>query len=35
VTLYFNFDVKTDPYTDQILAKMRQGQAGSHGHMNV
>ena len=25
--LYVNFDVKTDPNTDQILAQMRQSQA--------
>lgn len=29
MTLYVNFDVKTDPNTDQILAQMRQGQAES------
>src|SRR5438046_7901532 len=29
ITLTFNFDVKTDPNTDQILAQMRQGQAAS------
>lgn len=29
MTLYVNFDVKTDPNTDQILAQMRQGQADS------
>jgi hydrophobic/amphiphilic exporter-1 (mainly G- bacteria), HAE1 family len=29
MTLYVNFDVKTDPSTDQILAQMRQGQAES------
>jgi len=28
-TLTVNFDVKTDPNTDQILAQMRQGQAAS------
>src|SRR5512146_450751 len=29
MTLYTNFDVKTDPNTDQILAQMRQSQAES------
>ncbi|MFZ5772155.1 MAG: efflux RND transporter permease subunit [Thermodesulfobacteriota bacterium] len=29
MTLYVNFDVKTDPNTDQILAQMRQSQAES------
>lgn len=29
MTLTVNFDVKTDPNTDQILAQMRQGQAAS------
>src|SRR3981189_3878406 len=29
LTLTVNFDVKTDPNTDQILAQMRQGQAAS------
>src|SRR5277367_3189524 len=29
MTLTVNFDVKTDPSTDQILAQMRQGQAAS------
>ncbi len=29
MTLYVNFDVKTDPNTDQILTQMRQGQAES------
>jgi HAE1 family hydrophobic/amphiphilic exporter-1 len=29
MTLYVNFDVKTDPSTDQILAQMREGQAES------
>ncbi len=29
MTLRVNFDVKTDPNTDQILAQMRQGQAES------
>lgn len=29
MTLYVNFDVKTDPNTDQILAQMREGQAES------
>ena len=29
MTLTVNFDVKTDPNTDQILAQMRQGQAES------
>jgi hydrophobic/amphiphilic exporter-1 (mainly G- bacteria), HAE1 family len=29
MTLYVNFDVKTDPNTDQILAQMRQSQASS------
>src|SRR5438876_1154449 len=29
ITLTVNFDVKTDPNTDQILAQMRQGQAAS------
>ncbi len=29
MTLFVNFDVKTDPNTDQILAQMRQGQAES------
>ena len=29
MTLYVNFDVKTDPNTDQILAQMRQAQAES------
>jgi hydrophobic/amphiphilic exporter-1 (mainly G- bacteria), HAE1 family len=29
LTLTVNFDVKTDPSTDQILAQMRQGQAAS------
>ena len=29
MTLYVNFDVKTDPNTDQILAQMRQSQADS------
>jgi hydrophobic/amphiphilic exporter-1 (mainly G- bacteria), HAE1 family len=29
MTLYTNFDVKTDPNTDQILAQMREGQAES------
>ena len=28
-TLYIDFDIKTDPNTDQILAQMRQGQAAS------
>jgi HAE1 family hydrophobic/amphiphilic exporter-1 len=29
MTVYVNFDVKTDPNTDQILAQMRQSQAES------
>jgi len=29
MTLYVNFDVKTDPNTDQILAQMRESQAES------
>src|SRR3954468_763834 len=29
MTLTVNFDVKTDPSTDQILTQMRQGQAAS------
>src|SRR5215510_2591305 len=29
MTLTVNFDIKTDPNTDQILAQMRQGQAAS------
>src|ERR1700742_1267865 len=29
MTLIVNFDVKTDPSTDQILAQMRQSQAAS------
>lgn len=29
MTLYINFDVKTDPNTDQILAQMREAQAES------
>src|SRR6266550_6717076 len=29
MTLTVNFDVKTDPNTDQILSQMRQGQAAS------
>jgi hydrophobic/amphiphilic exporter-1 (mainly G- bacteria), HAE1 family len=29
LTLYIDFDIKTDPNTDQILAQMRQGQAAS------
>jgi hydrophobic/amphiphilic exporter-1 (mainly G- bacteria), HAE1 family len=29
MTLYINFDVRTDPNTDQILAQMREGQAES------
>ena len=29
MTLTVDFDVKTDPNTDQILAQMRQGQANS------
>src|SRR5438876_4389637 len=29
ITLTVNFDVQTDPNTDQILAQMRQGQAAS------
>src|SRR5271165_4487655 len=28
-TLYIDFDIKTDPNTDQILAQMRQSQAAS------
>jgi hydrophobic/amphiphilic exporter-1 (mainly G- bacteria), HAE1 family len=28
-TLFIDFDIKTDPNTDQILAQMRQGQASS------
>ena len=28
-TLTVNFDIKTDPNTDQLLAQMRKGQAES------
>src|SRR5512143_2998615 len=35
MTLTVNFDVKTDPSTDQILSQMRQGQAASQLPVDV